>query len=453
MSQSMSFSEKKAAFSLAIIFACRMLGLFMILPVFSLYAHQLRYATPLLIGITLGVYGFTQAILQIPFGTLSDRLGRKPIIATGLAIFILGSVIAALSHTITGVMIGRALQGAGAIGSTTIALLADLTHEDNRSKAMAILGMVIGFSFMVAMIIGPIINTLMGTAAIFWFTALIALMGMIILSVIVPKPPRHLFHYDSQPVLKELPKLLKNKSLLCLDFSVFVQHALLTATFVVLPIVFHHNQLAESSQWKLYAPVLLIAFMLSIPCIIVGEKKRKIKTMFLFGIACILIGQIGFWLLQRSNLGLGIVLCVFFTGFSLLEALLPSWVSKLAPAGRKGTAMGIYSTAQFFGIFVGGLIAGLLYQHYHITDVFWFCIALSIAWLLIMRWMPKPANISSRTISITNFSLPYKRLQERITALPGVFEVLVAPEEQVAYLKIDKDTFNPASLDQLRQGQ
>jgi predicted MFS family arabinose efflux permease len=446
-SHKMSPLEKKSALALSGIFGCRMLGLFMILPVFTLYADTLVGSTPFLIGLAMGIYGFTQALLQIPFGALSDRLGRKRIITLGLILFALGSILAAMSHSIYGVIAGRALQGAGAIGSTTIALLADLTHEDHRSKAMAIIGMIIGFSFMVAMIVGPMINAWVGVSGIFWFTTFLALLGIVVLFTLVPKPQHNHFHRDSQPIFKELPRILKNKQLLCIDFSVFVQHALLTAIFVVLPVIFHRNGLLETNQWKLYLPVLLIAFVVSIPCIIIGEKKRKIKPMLLLGISAILISQFGFWFLQHSIIGLTISLALFFTAFTLLEALLPSLVSKLSPAGSKGTATGVYSTAQFLGIFVGGVVAGALYEHYHITDVFWFCLSLCVVWLMTILQMKKPAHISSLIASVSDIREHGSNgLKESIEALPGVVEVALALEEDAVYLKIDKDSFDEDRL-------
>jgi predicted MFS family arabinose efflux permease len=375
--------EKQATFSLAAIFAFRMLGLFMIIPVFSLYAHQLQGTTPFLVGIAMGCYGLTQALLQVPFGMWSDKLGRKPIITLGLILFALGSVIAALSHTITGVIIGRCLQGTGAIGSTVIALLADLTSEQVRTKSMAIVGIIIGTAFSLGMVLGPVLNTWIKVSGIFWLTAMLAVCGLVILYYFVPTPEKIIIHPDAETVPANLPSILRNKKLLQLDFSILISHAILTATFVVLPVVLQNNaHLSEAHQWWLYLPVLLLAFISMPPLIILAERKYP-NGIFLVCVIGMGIAELLFWLWQHSIVGIALALWLFFTTFTVLEAILPSKVSKTAPAQSKGTAVGVYSTCQFLGIFLGGCLGGWFYGHYNAAMVLLVCATLAVVWILI----------------------------------------------------------------------
>ena len=335
----------------------RMLGLFMILPVFSVAAMQLSGATPKLIGITLGIYGLTQACFQIPFGMLSDRMGRKPIILFGLILFFIGSVISALSHSIYLLMLGRALQGSGAIGSTVLATVADMTPDHSRAKAMAFIGLSIGLSFTAAMIAGPVINHYFQLSGIFWATALLSLIGAALLNVLpsLPKPLK-----TSEKKFKDV---LHNKQLLKLNAGIFSMHAILTALFIVIPIILTQQlHLSSQTQIILYLAVLIVAFILALPFIIIAEAKGKIREVFISGIMAILAAMF-FFFFAKSKLALTLTLTLFFTAFTLLEALLPSLVSKTAPPEKKGAAMGVYSSSQFLGIFVGGSAGGIVLAH------------------------------------------------------------------------------------------
>lgn len=440
--------ERRSTIALASIFAFRMLGLFMILPVFSLYAHDLKGATPMLIGIALGVYGLTQALLQIPFGMLSDKIGRKPIITIGLVLFAIGSVIAALSHSITGVIIGRALQGTGAIGSTLIALIADLTSEETRTKAMAILGMTIGISFSIAMVAGPILNSWFSVNGIFWLTAIFAGMGLAILHGLVPTPKKSPFHSDSEPQMRLFKSVLRNPELLRLDVGIFIQHAILTAIFVVIPVALQNVVgLRSAHQWFLYLPVLVFSFLLMVPFIIIAEKKRLMKQCFVGAIATTFISLImlSFW--HSSLTAITIALLIYFTGFNLLEASLPSLVSKISPAGSKGTAMGVYSSSQFFGIFFGGTFGGLIYGHYHIGGVLFACACLALLWFSIAVTMQKPKHLSSQLINLGTIDpSQVPDITARLKHIHGVEDVAVSVEEGVAYLKVDKQQLSQDDL-------
>jgi MFS family permease len=387
----MTFFERQAVFSLSVILSLRMMGLFMVLPLFSLYASHLPGATPLLIGLAVGVYGLTQALLQIPFGALSDYVGRKKIITLGLSIFALGSLIAAMSHTIWGLLLGRALQGAGAIGSTIIALIADLTRVEQRTKAMAISGITIGMSFSLAIMLGPLAAAWIEVSGIFWLAALFSILAMIILFTIVPTPAVMTWPTAVESKLQQFSALLKHPALMQLNIGIFLLHLIFTASFVVIPISLQTLLgLNSRQQWTLYLPSLIAAFLLSIICIIIAEKKRWVKHFFIASIVLLGMAELLFWFFAHQLLLSALNLLLFFTAFSLLEAFLPSLVSKTAPPARKGAALGIYSCAQFSGIFVGGTVGGWLYGMLGLPKVYLFCAILTAIWLAIAFNMKTP---------------------------------------------------------------
>lgn len=391
--EKMNAIERRAALTLASIMSLRMLGLFMVLPVFSLYAHQLSGATPALIGLSMGIYGLTQAIFQIPFGAWSDKIGRKRMITLGLIIFAVGSILSACTHTIWGMILGRALQGAGAVGSTIIALMADLTRETQRTKAMAIIGMTIGMSFSLAMLLGPLLSPWLQVNGIFWLAAGFSVLAIFILHRAVPQPAKTVWHADTEPDRHSFLTLLKLPALAHLNISIFMLHAIFTASFVVIPISLQsHAGLPENHQWYLYLPVLLLAFVCSVPCIIIAEKKHRLKQFFLGAIFMLGCSELIFWLFADSIAFSGISLFLFFTGFSVLEAFLPSLVSKTAPPARKGTALGIYSCSQFLGIFAGGSLAGWLYGRIGLINVYLFCTILTILWATLAFRMKNPQH-------------------------------------------------------------
>lgn len=440
-------NEKKSATSIALLMSFRMLGLFMILPVFTVYAHKLHGATPKLIGIALGIYGLTQACLQILFGLLSDKIGRKPVIFIGLMIFALGSALAALSHSIEGVIIGRALQGGGAVGSVLIALLADLTSDENRTKAMAILGMSIGFSFAVAMVVGPAINSIAGVSGIFWLTAIMAMAGIMILFFVIPDPKTTMRHSDAEPVPAMFKKILTHGELLRLDLGIFIQHGVLTATFVALPVALtHYAGLNTAHQWMLYLPILIFAFIAMVPFIIMAEKKRKMKSVFVSSIVVILLSQLWLWWQHSSLIAFIIGLALFFTAFTLLESTLPSLVSKIAPLGSKGTAMGVYSTSQFLGIFAGGALGGIVYGSYGVAGTFLMCAASMFIWFLAAVSMKKPSHYASKMYDLTRFSGKPSEIHKQLMALPGVEDALVNKEDSTVYLRVDSEIFDEKTI-------
>jgi MFS family permease len=442
----MSGSEKRASFALASIMSIRMLGLFMILPVFALYARHLPHTTPTLVGIAIGIYGLTQAIFQIPFGMLSDRFGRKPVILIGLLIFLAGSVIAALSTSIMGIIIGRAIQGSGAISAVVLALTADLTREENRTKAMAILGMSIGASFLLALVIGPIFNHWIGVQGIFWITALFAGIGIVLLYVVVPQPVHSHFRKESTPVPEQFKKVLKNDQLIRLNFGILVLHSVITALFVVIPIVLK-DSLGIVNHWKIYLFVLLAATVTVLPFIFIAEKYRLTRIIFISAIAVLSLTELNFAYFQQDRNAVIFLLYLFFTAFSILEANLPSLISRVAPADGKGTAMGIYSSFQFFGAFLGGLCGGWLQQQYSINAVFLFCAALSGVWFIFAITMEFPNYLSSYVVNIGNINKQQaQELAKHLKEITGVIEAVIIVEDKTAYLKVDRRRLNTVAL-------
>lgn len=447
----MSSTERRAALSLAGIYALRMLGLFMILPVFALYADELQGATPALAGLAIGIYGMTQAMLQIPFGLASDRLGRKPVIIFGLLVFALGSLVAASAETMLVVILGRALQGAGAIAAATMALAADLTREQHRVKAMAIIGMSIGASFMLAMVLGPVLNGLVGVPGIFAVTAMLAVMGILVVWKVVPSPVISRIQRDAEPVPAQFASVLRDTQLLRLDAGILILHMILTASFVVMPLVLRDIAgLDPARHWMMYLPVLGLSVILMVPFIILAEKHQRMKQVFIGAIATLAVAQLALLGFHQRVWTIGILLVVFFTGFNLLESILPSLIAKVAPADSKGTAMGFYSSSQFFGAFLGGAIGGWLHGKFGLTSVFLFSAVMATLWLSIAAGMKQPRQLSTRLIKVAVAdSDAATDLASQIIRVTGVTEAVVIAEEGIAYLKIDPDTLDEQALGML----
>lgn len=381
----MTALERRTVSSLALLYSFRMLGLFMVLPLLALYAVDLPDATPTMIGLALGVYGLSQALLQIPLGWLSDQIGRKPVIVGGLLVFALGSVLAAQADTLWGIVLGRALQGAGAIAATVMALVADLTSEEQRTKAMAIVGMSIGLSFAVALVLGPAVASVGGLAAVFWLTALFAAVGILIVLLLVPSPPAVVArHSEVGAKVGLFGRSLRDPALARLNFGVFTLHFILMACFLVVPGLL--EQLAgvdRDHHWQVYLPVLLLSIVGMVPMLRMAERGSRPQAVFMSGIAMVLVALavIGFVPLPIM-LYLG--LWLFFVGFNYLEATLPSQVSKTVFPGGKGTALGIYSTCQFLGAFAGGAAGGWVMQHLGQSMLVILCLVLAGLWWLVM---------------------------------------------------------------------
>ncbi len=444
ITKNLAAQERQAGLSLALIYAFRMLGLFMILPVFALYAEHLPGATPLLMGLAVGVYGLTQAVLQIPFGMWSDRIGRKPVILIGLLIFAAGSLIAGSASSIEGIILGRAIQGGGAIAAALMALAADLSREEHRTKMMALIGASIGASFAVSMVLGPVVNDWIGISGIFYSTAVLALVGIAVLFVFVPDPKQSHFHRDAEVETESLLTVLKNTQLLRLDFGILSLHFVLMCLFLVLPLVLQDEYAVDAHKhWQIYLPVFSISLMIMVPFIIMAERKQAMKAIFVGAIFSLMVATVIF-IYSQLLWATVLALVIFFTGFNLLEASLPSLIAKTASATQKGTAMGVYSSSQFFGAFAGGVVGGYAHQTWGIQGVYYTVLVVLGLWFSLAVTMKKPSFLSTYLLNVDGVSV------EQLLAVEGVVEAVLMKEDTqsgyVAYLKVKKRILDEEKL-------
>ncbi|TCB45366.1 MFS transporter [Acinetobacter terrestris] len=445
----MNALERRSTFALSSIFALRMLGLFMIIPVFSVAGQSYQGATPALIGLAVGVYGLTQAILQIPFSLLADRFSRKPLVVLGLLLFALGGAIAAMSETIYGVIIGRAIAGGGAVSAVVMALLADVTREEQRSKAMAVMGMSIGVSFMLAFSLGPWLTSLVGISGLFWVTTIMGLAAISML-LLVPKVTRHHKNYQ-QGYLAQLKQVLKMGDLNRLHISVFALHLLLTAMFIYMPSqLIKFADIPLASHGLVYLPLLVISLFFAFPSIILAEKYRKMRGIFLTAIGGIILGLLVLIFGYESKYILLAGLGFFFIAFNVMEALLPSWLSKSAPIQSKATAMGVNASSQFLGAFFGGMIGGQLLLLNNTALGWGILSAIAIVWLLISWGLAQPRYLSSLVLRLPE-AKQTDEWTSQLLAIRGIEEVVVMSDQQFAYVKIDKQLINEAARQDLTQ--
>lgn len=436
--------ERRASIGLASIYGLRMLGLFIILPIFALYAETLPGGeSHFLIGVALGAYGLTQALLQIPAGWLSDRYGRKPIIIAGLLLFAAGSFIAASADDIYWIIAGRVIQGAGAINAAVMALTADLTREEHRTKAMAMIGITIGITFSISMVLSPLLYHYIGMSGMFGLIGVLAFVSIAVVLWFIPNPKITRFHSDTEANTSKLAEVLRNKDLLRMDFGVFTLHAILMSVFMQVPFILRAGGLDAQHQWQVYLPVMLIAFVLMVPPIIIAEKKAKMKQVFMSAIALAALAQLGILFLQDSVWGVAAALLVFFTAFNVLEATQPSIVSKIAPLAAKGTAMGVFSSVQFLGAFFGSAMGGLLMQFYGDNAVLWFAVFMLLLWLGVASTMRAPEPLMTRMYHLPELGEDAAgKLRQSLAQLRGVREVLVVANEQIACLKVESKGFD-----------
>lgn len=429
--------ERKAVSSLAALYCFRMFGLFMLLPVLAVYGSQYADHSPFTLGLALGAYGLSQAFFQIPFGMMSDKYGRKPLILGGLIIFILGSVVAATADNVYELIIGRFLQGCGAISAAVMALLTDLTSDENRTKAMASIGASIGISFAVAMTLGPLLAAYAGVSSIFWLTALLGLIGIYIL---VKRVPEVAAPAPAGRDVVAAPHLIKttlfHSELARLNLGIFVLHFVLMATFVVLPDLLH-NQVGIDKTYHglVYFPLLVIAFVLMVPFVIVAEKRRKIKPVFLLAIVLLVLSELLLLIVGTSQLLALVALFIFFFAFNILEATQPSLVSKIAPAGTKGTATGVYATCQVLGVFGGGALGGYLLTYYSASSIYVVSSIMIGLWLLVALGMSPPKFLASVMMPLDGRDPP--NVRETLLQVEGVEDAVVVLSENMIYLKVD----------------
>lgn len=372
--------ERRAVGVIALVAMCRMFGLFALLPVLAIYAANLEGATPILIGLSVGAYGLTQAILQIPFGLLSDRIGRLPVILLGLALFAAGSILAGWSDTISGVIAGRFLQGAGAISATLTALMADATREEVRTRTMAVLGIGIGASFVLALIFGPIIAAQSGVRSLFWIAAMLAAVAAVLMLLMPAGIERPKAGSGLRLSAALRPELLR------LDFYVFVLHVLLTASFVALPFLLHNQlDLVLAEHWKVYVGALILSLAGTVPLIIADDRQGRPGTIGL-AVGLLLTGLLILAFAGVTVMSVFVALAIFFAGFNFLEAGLPARLSILADGEFRGASLGVFSSSQFLGAFVGGLIGGRFLAGGEPSQVFIACVSLALLWLVIHQF-------------------------------------------------------------------
>lgn len=453
-SHRMTPAELRASLGLASIFGLRMLGMFIILPVFALYAETLPGGhSHTLVGIALGAYGLTQALLQVPFGSLSDRWGRKPTIYLGLVIFALGSFIAALSQDIYLVILGRIVQGAGAISAAVIALTADLTREDQRTKAMALIGMTIGATFGLSMIAGPVLARAIGIPGIFAMTGVLALTAIAVVRWVVPDPQNAPLPDRSEARVR-LSEILRHPDLARLNLGIFVLHAVLMALFVVVPFALRDAGLPAASHWQVYLPVMIGSVALMLPPMLASERRGWHKPMFVTAVAVLLAAQLLLALLSASLLGLVVALLVFFAAFNYLEASLPALISRQAPAQAKGAAAGVYSSMQFLGTFFGAAAGGAISQYFGATAVFVICGILTLSWLVVAFGMRAPDRLGTRTYPLPQMDERHAQgLSRELAQAPGVREARVLAGERVARLIVDSARFDEQHVLRLISGE
>jgi len=452
----MSSAELRAGASLAGVFGLRMLGLFLILPVFALHAPRLAGGDNLtLVGVALGAYGLSQAILQIPFGMASDRWGRKPVIYAGLLIFAGGSFLAAAATDIWTTIAGRTLQGAGAISSVVVALAADLTREQHRTKTMAMIGAMIGFAFALSLVAAPVLYDWIGMGGLFALTGVLCLAAIGVVGALVPDVPGRVAAAPL-PAAAALREAVLAPELLRANLGIFVLHVAQMAMFVVLPPRLVEAGLELPAHWKLYLPVVLASFVMMLLPVIYADRRNRLKPVLIGSVLMLIAAQFALASFSPDLVGFGTLLLVFFIAFNVLEALLPSLVSRIAPAHARGTAIGVYNTTQTLGLFFGGLLGGWVASRYGAAAVFAVCAVLSLVWLAVaagMRPLAAPVNeLSSLTFSIAS-GVNLDGLREALARVRGVREAEVVAAERIARLKVVPGQWDEGSVRKLIMGE
>jgi predicted MFS family arabinose efflux permease len=449
ISEKMTRTELRATISLSSIYGLRMLGMFLILPIFAIYAEKLKGGSNhTLIGLALGSYGLMQVLLQLPFGIASDKFGRKKLIYVGLILFAIGGVVAAFSHDIYMVIVGRSIQGAGAISAVVTALVADSTREEHRTKAMAMIGATIGMTFAISLVAGPLLNQWIGVPGIFLLTTVLSLLAILVVKYAVPDPLVSKFHSDAQAAPKKMKEVLRDTQLLRLNFGTFCLHGAQMAMFIVVPFALKETSgMSENLHWEVYLPVLIASFIVMIPAIIYAEKRAKLKPVFISAVALMIGAQIAFAYYIHVFWGIVASLFIYFVAFNILEASLPSLISKMAPAASKGTAMGVHNTAQSFGIFLGATIGGYLSHAMGFSSVFVFCAILMALWLVLAFGMKTPPSIKTKMYHIKGYNEQQAlKLAQTVAAIAGVQEAVAIADESMLIVKVNNQQSKEAQL-------
>lgn len=447
--------EWRASTTLSGVYALRMLGMFLVLPVLALYAATLPGASDnkALVGMAMGIYGLTQAVFQLPLGMASDKFGRKKVIYWGLIVFAAGSFLAAAADSLPMLVAGRALQGAGAVSAAVTALLADLTRNEVRTRAMSMIGLSIGLTFSASLVVAPIVADWIGVPGLFILTGVLTVISIGVVAWMTPNPEDSKLHEDTQAQPGRLGEVLKNPQLLGLDFGIFALHAAQMALFTTLPFAMEQLGLLKSQHWKVYLPSTIIGLILMVPLIIVGETRNRLKQVFIFGIVCIAVAQIALMFGLNSIWLITAFMVVYFIGFNVLEASLPSMVSKIAPSDLKGTAMGVYNTMQSVGLFTGGAVGGILFQHYGFDGVFAFCSGLMLLWLLLALLAPAPKPVKNMAYPVGQQWLQRtEQLRQILSEQEGVESVAFSQDKQTIYIKALQKGFDQAAAEKIISG-
>jgi MFS family permease len=450
----MSALEVRAALSLSSLFALRMLGLFLILPVFAVHAGTIRGGDDLLlVGIALGIYGLTQGILQIPFGMASDRYGRKRVIIFGLVLFAIGSVVAASADDIWVTILGRAIQGTGAISSAVVAFAADLTRDQHRTKTMALIGGSIALMFALSLVVAPAMYKVVGMSGIFIFIGALSTIAIFWTIYVVPAEPAEMRDQSRRVKVNVLGEVMRNPELLRLNFGIFVLHMAQMSMFLVLPgALVEHAGMPVADHWKVYLPVVLISFLLMVPPIMAAERQGRMKMMFIGSVALLLIVHLGFAVAYRDFWMVVVLLTLFFVAFNVLEASLPSLVTKLAPLHARGTAIGVYNTTQALGLFVGPWIGGWIGKNFGVAEVFVFGSVMFALWVVVASPMRAPGDLERRNFPFGKAADPVA-LREGLARLRGVREVTVSTDEGVARLTFYRGMLDEQAVMKLVAGE
>ncbi|SSY80904.1 MFS transporter [Alysiella crassa] len=450
--------EFRASTSLAGVYALRMLGMFLVLPVLALHAKELAAHLPAyeqlqMVGLAMAIYGLTQALLQLPLGILSDKIGRKKVIYLGMAVFAGGSFLAAVANSVEMLVLARAIQGAGAVSAAVTALLADLTREEVRTRAMSMIGLSIGLTFSISLVLSPILTRWVGVNGLFAMMGVLSAASLALVAFYTPNPTQSRLHQDAQAQTGRMGEVLRNTQLLRLNFGIFTLQAGLMAIFTALPFALQQLGWEKTTHWQVYLPATVIGLVLMIPAIIVGETRNKLKQVFVLGIALVLLAQFALIFSLHSIWAIGVALIVYFIGFNILEASIPSLVSKIAPSDLKGTAMGVYNTLQSVGVFTGGIIGSKMYALYGFTGVFGFCCVMIGAWLLLAITAPAPKPVKN-----VIFALPemwHNRLDElsgSLKQVEGVEAVSFSDDKNNLFIKALQHGFDEEQVKQILTG-